>query len=143
MMGRIHTGNGRAASVPAGLIGAAGFSIAVTLAVSALGAYLVSKEWIGVQQIGIWAMATLILSSVIGGLTAAERIKRLRFQMALMHGLIYYLMLLCLTLLLFGGKYTGMGTTFALIGIGSLIGGVLSKREKGKRKAGRRRKIHC
>ena len=143
MMGRIHTGNGRAVSLPAGLSGAVGISMVATVAASALGAYLVSIEWIAEQHIGIWSMGTLILSSVMGGMTAAQRIKRLRIQMALLNGMIYFLMLLCLTLLVFGGKITGMGTTLVLIGIGSVGGGMLSKHERGKGKGRRRKKLHC
>ncbi len=134
--------NGRATSVPIGLISGAAMSMMATTVLAALGAIMISKEWLAQEQMGVWAMGTLVMSAMAGSMTAAARIKRLKVQMALLNGACYFLMLICLALFVFRGKPAGLGTTFVLVLIGSITGGLLTIRERRVGKGGRRKKLH-
>lgn len=127
---------GAAMGIAAGLAFALLASLAVTLAGSALTALLVSSEKIGEGAIGYAAMMILALASVLGAWVAVILVKRLRLQVAMLSGGCYYLMLLAMTALLFGGQYQGMGTTAIIVLAGSaLIAFLPAKGSKtGKRK---------
>lgn len=134
--------SGRAASIPMGMLTAAAVSIILTVLISTIGAILISKEVLAQEGIGIWSMLTLVTGTLAGGITAAGRIKRRRLQMSLIHGGIYYLILLSMTVLFFGGEYSGMGTVFITVTVSALVAGVLSSGGWGKRKSGIRKKSH-
>lgn len=106
---------GTAMSIPAGIAFALLASMVMTLAGSALTALLVSSEKIGEGAIGYMAMLILALASVIGALVAVMLVKRLRLQVSMIFGGSYYLLLLAMTALLFGGQYQGMGITACII----------------------------
>ena len=133
---------GRAASIPAGILIAMAVSSICTLMFSVIGAVLVSKEYMAQDRIGVWAIVTLVSASVAGGMIAANRIKRYRMQMAGLHGGVYYILLIGLNLLCFGGQLQGMGATLAFVLIGSLAAGLLSNQAAGKGSGRRRRKSH-
>ena len=133
---------GRAASVPAGMITAAGCSFALTLLISGLGGVLISKEWIPQESIGIWAAATVLLSALVGGIVAAERIKRRRLQMAMIHGAVYFLALIGLSMVFVHGELSGVGTILAAVFAGAAAGGLIAKSRSEHRKGVRRKKIH-
>ena len=106
---------GTASSIPAGLFQAALVSLAITAALSALAAWLVGSGTIPERAIGYCAMVILLLSAAAGALTAMGRIRRLRFQVGLASGGIYFLCLLAATALFFGGIYDGIGVTALMI----------------------------
>ena len=112
---------GTAMGIPVGLALALVASLVVTLAGAALTALLVSSEKIGEGAIGYAAMMILALASVLGAWVAVLLIKRLRLQVAMLFGGCYYLMLLAMTALLFGGQYQGMGTTAIIVLAGSAL----------------------
>ena len=66
-------------------------------------------------------MVILVLSALCGALMARSKIKRLRLQVCLISGGIYYLMLLGMTMLLFGGRFQGMGVTALMVACGSIL----------------------
>ena len=127
---------GRASSIPAGIATGALLSLAMTLLLSGILAYLVSRETIDLNAIGYCAMVTLIVSAGIGAWVSAKRIKKMPIQMAGICGLVFYMMLLSITALFFGGQYDAMGVTFLAVLAGSGGGGVLSasRPKKVKRK---------
>lgn len=111
--------SGKAISTPAGIGLGLLLSMMVTVGGAAILAWLVSGERIGEGVIGYGAMAILLLSSLLGALLAANRIKHLRVQMCLISGAAYYLTLLAITALFFGGQYQGMGVAAILVLVGS------------------------
>ena len=129
---------GRASSVPAGLATGTMTGFLIALLLSALAAYLVSCEMLSMNKIGYSAMIVLILSSCIGAWIAGKRIKKMPLQMAVASGLLFYIMLLSMTALCFGGQYGAMGSTLLFVMIGSGAGGVLASGTAIKRK----RKYH-
>ena len=106
-----------ASSIPAGIGIGLLVSMVVTLAGAALTAYLIHKESIPEEGMGYGILLTLLLSAAVGAWVAAKRIQRLRMQMCMLSGFCYYLTLLAMTALFFGGQYNGMGIT-ALVVIG-------------------------
>lgn len=124
--------------MPLGLATGLIISMVVTLALSAMIAYLVLNEAMKEEAIGYGAMATVLLASSIGSLVSVLRVKRRRFLTCVAFGCCYYLALLSMTALFFGGQYQGMGVTglliFAGVGVIALMG---LKRESS---AGKRRK---
>ena len=134
--------SGRAVSVPIGMLTACGVSIALTMCLSVIGAMLVSRELLGQERIGILAMMILTVASVMGGITAAGKIKMRRMQMSLLHGALYGLFLVVLTFLFFGGQFQGMGTTLVVIAVSSIGGGLIANRSEGKGSGKKRKKYH-
>ena len=67
---------------------------------------------------------------------AVKKIKKMPMEMALANGAAYFVILVLLTAVVFGGRYQGMGVTFLCVGIGSVIAGISAG--KGRRKAKRK-----
>ena len=113
---------GTASSIPAGIAFGVLISMIITLLGTAISAYLVHSESIRQESIGYASMAVLLVSGAVGALTAINRIKRMRLQMCLLSGACYFLVLLSVTALFFGGQYAGVGATglTILIGCGSV-----------------------
>lgn len=116
---KIPGSNGRASSIPAGLALAAAVSLGITGAGSVVTAWLVLRGSFPPGWAGYCAMVILLLGSITGAATAVSRIRRLRMQMSLAAGAIYYLCLVSITALFFGGRYQGLGVTGLIIFCGS------------------------
>lgn len=114
---------GKASSMPGGLALSGAVSMGITLLLAIVTAKLVDMGTLPEGGIGYAALGILMLSSAVGALTAVARIKRQRLAVCLGSGLIYYILLLSLTALFFGGQYTGMGVTALAVagGCGSVI----------------------
>lgn len=133
---------GKANSIPGGLAVSAAMSMLITLAVVAIGGYLLSKEIVAQEQIGYCSMVALLAGSVLGAVTAAQKIKHQKLLVGVLNGVVYYLMLLALTALFFSGQYQGMGVTLLLVLGGSVVGAILANREPKNRNPYRRKKIN-
>lgn len=129
---------GTAASIPAGLAMGTLVSLGITAALSALAAWLVRGGSVPEEGIGYCAMVILLLSSCAGALTAIRKTKRLRMQMGLAAGGIYWLCLLAATALFFGGQYEGIGVTALMVFCGSML--VILLAPGGQNRAGCRRR---
>ena len=131
-----HKATGRASSLPGGLAWGALVSMGLTLVGSALVALLVYRGSMPVDGIGYGAMVILMVSALSGAWTAWKKVKRLRLQVCLISGGIYYLMLLGVTMLFFGGQFRGMGVTALVVACGSILAilGGFSKGRGGKRR---------
>ena len=127
---------GRASGVPAGLATGTTVSTIVTVILSTVIAHLIAKEMIEMNAVGYGAILILLVSSMAGGWTAAKKIKKMPMEMALANGAVYFVILVLLTAVVFGGRYQGMGVTFLCVGIGSVIAGISAG--KGRRKAKRK-----
>lgn len=131
-------GSGRAVTIPAGLAMGAGVSMAVTLLGAAVTAWLVLAGTFAPAWIGYCAMVILLAGAASGAAVAVNKTKRLRGQMALASGGIYYLCLLGTTALFFGGQYRGMGATALMVFCGAALVIVLAP--GGQNRAGCRRR---
>jgi len=127
---------GRAVSMPAGLLFGTLISMGVTLLAVGLIARLASSEYLKETQIGYGIMLTLLAASFAGALAAVGRIKRQRLMVCALSGLIFFLALLSITALFFGGQYEAVGVTGVLVLGGSLLAALTGGRSnrRGKRK---------
>ena len=111
----IGKNTGRASSIPAGLAWGIGAALAITVLGSGGAAWLVLGGRLPAEWIGYCAMVILALSSGCGAAVAISKIQRLRAQMGLAAGGLYYLCLVIATALFFGGQYRGMGVTALMV----------------------------
>lgn len=106
---------GTAVSIPVGLTIGAMVSLAITGVLSALTAWLILGGNLLENSVGYCAMVILLISSAAGAAAAIHKIKRLRFQMGMASGGVYFVCLLAATALFFGGQYEGIGVTGLMI----------------------------
>ena len=129
--------NGKAVSIPAGVgIGTAA-ALGWTLMASALLAKLMDLERLPEDAVGYGAMVILLTASFAGAILAQRKVKRKRLQVSLITAAAYYLTLLSMTALFFGGQYAGMGVTALVILAGSGVAILIGMKEPGRKK-GRR-----
>ena len=129
--------SGTAMSMPAGLGIGLLVALVITIAGAAITAWLISSEKIGEGSSGYAVMVILALAAGLGALSAVYLIKKQRLQVCMLSGVCYYLSLLAMTALLFGGQYQGMGVSaIVILGICALIAFLPTKNGqiKGKRK---------
>ncbi len=123
-------------SIPSGIGIAAAVSIAVTLLGAAVIACLVDREVIAAEGISAASSLIWIIGAALGALTAMVRIKRMRMQMCMLSGGCYFLTLIAVTALFFGGQYAGMGvsTLCILCGCGAVaILSILAEKKGGRK----------
>lgn len=129
---------GRAMSMPGGLAFGGFCSLVVTLIFAAILAKLIEAETLPETSIGYGVMALLLLASFVGALVSSGRIKRQRLLVCLASGLIYFLLLLSMTALFFGGQYSAVWQTALLVLCGSMLAAMMRLQEK---RGGKRPKI--
>ena len=100
--------SGTALSIPAGLGVGLLVGLTVTIAGAALTAWLIATEKIGEGSASYAAMLILALASAVDALSAVYLIQKQRLQVSMLSGVCYYLTLLGMTALFFGGQYQGM-----------------------------------
>lgn len=113
-------------SIRAGLMLGLAISLGSTLLLSAVTAYLAGKGTVPIHTIGYFSMGILFISTMAGALTAQHKIQHLRLQICLASGGVYYASLILMTLLFFGGRFTGMGATAAVVACGSICAAMIS-----------------
>ena len=131
--------NGRAMSVPAGV----GIGIVISLVIMLSGAVLLSllvaSGKIPEDGYGFGVMITQLLAACLGALAAMVLVKHRKLMVCGLATGGYFLVLLSICALFFGGEYTGIGTTAVLILAGGAAAAVLGLREK--KSSGKRRKM--
>ena len=113
--------NGRALSIPAGLGIGLLISLLLTFGGAAALSHLIATEKIGEGAMGYGIMVILAIASAMGAWGATSFIKKMYLQVCLMAGACYYLTLLAITALFFGGQYQGVGVSGIIIMITSLV----------------------
>ena len=106
---------GTSKSMAAGLAVGTLVSLLITLFGAAVIANLVLSEKMASQGIGYGAVLVLLLASAAGAWIAAAMVKHRWLVVCMGAGGSYYLMLLAITALFFGGQYQGMGVTALLV----------------------------
>ena len=141
MKNKIATGKSSGVSVGV-LIGVL-VCVGVTLVATVILAWLIAAEKMGENAVGYGAMVVLLLSAILGSWTASVIIGRLRTQVCLITGGIYYLVLLSITALFFSGQYQGMGVAAILVIVGSGMTALFGIREKKSRKNKIKKRAFC
>lgn len=123
---------GKASSVSGGMAIAAFASMNTTLILSAVIAKLLDTERITWEQAGYWIMGMLYIASFIGGKSASAAMKRQRVLVCIMSGVLYWGLLLCMTALFFGGKFSAVWETAGMIAAGCGTAALLPEPRKKK-----------
>lgn len=125
----------RAVSVPAGIGIGIGISLIMTLAGAAVLAYLIVNETISQEGIGYGTMIILTVSSALGALAACLTIQQKRAIVCGLTGIGYYLILLLITVFVFGGEFAGVGVSavMVLLGVGLAILAGIRKKGSGRK----------
>lgn len=131
--------SGRASTTAVGLALGAGASMTLTLVGCAGVAWLVARETIQEGAMGYGIMVVLVAAAMVGALITSGRVKRQRLIMCLASGGIYFLILIAMTALFFGGQYGALGSTALCIACGS-GGAAFLKRDSEKGVKRKRRK---
>ena len=123
---------GRISSVPAGIAIGEGVSMILTVIGALVTAMLVDRGMIPEERIGYGSLLTLLVASVTGAIVSWKRIRHRRMMVCMIHSVGYYLLLLSITALFFGGQYEGMGVTALVVLAGGLCVALMGL--KGERK---------
>lgn len=102
---------GLATSIPAGLAAGTIAALLWTVVGAAITAGLISGETLPESAIGYGALVILITASFLSAQISFHKIKHRRALVSLAAGGIFYLVLLSMNALFFGGQYAGMGVT--------------------------------
>ena len=119
-----------ATSMPGGIFAGVFLSLLLTICNCGCIAVLLDREMIKWDSIGMAVLIGLLSSSFIGTKLAIKRIKRKNIQVCLFSGMTYWLVLLCLTALLFHGIYDAVGVSGAVILSGCLSAGLTNRNSK-------------
>lgn len=117
---------GKAKSVPEGLAIGTSVSLIITVILSALIAHFLNTEKITWIQAGYWIMGMLFSASFMGGICAYISIKRKRFAISVMSGLLYWGAMLFCTALFFGGDFSAVWETAGIITAGTVTAALIS-----------------
>jgi len=131
-MMNIRKASGRASSMPAGLACGALVSILATLILTALIAKLLQTGALAQEQVGYAAMILLLIASFSGAITAQGKVKHRRGLVSMLSGMVYFLILVSITALFFGGQYSGFWATGMLVLGGAASAALLSGNRAGK-----------
>lgn len=135
---------GRTKSIPVGLALGALTALGITVGLSLIGGKLMDMGIMGENVSGYWAMGMLMLSAFAGAMVAVKSIRRQKLAVCSMSVMIYYITLLGMTALLFGGELQGVGVTALVVLCGGALAAMaVSRQSRGggrtRRRRGRRR----
>ncbi len=133
--------NGRAMSLPGGVLLGSAMSLLWTIAASVILAKLMETETLREASIGYGSMVILLTASMLGSGIAWRRVKRQPVVVCLVTGGTYLLMLMGITALFFGGQYEAVGVTALLVIAGCTVT-LLWTMKKRKSGAGRQRRTY-
>ena len=123
---------GKAVSVPRGLFLSLAANVTIVIVGSAVIAILLNHKSITWNSTGYWIMSMLILAAFVGAKIAVSSIKTQRHLISLMSGLLFWMFLMCMTALFFGGHYYSFFETGILIISGSLAAALLHNPKTGR-----------
>lgn len=116
-----HKVTGKALSMPASFAIGVSISLGLTLILSAILAKLISIEKVEWERAGYWIMVILLTASAVGTKATCVMIKRRKAMSCLIAGALYWLGLLIIAALFYGGQYTGIGVSGMIILCGCAV----------------------
>lgn len=124
---------GTTKSMAGGIAVGWGISVLATLLGAMIVAYLLSREMMQMSAVGYGTMIILLGASAAGAALASRCIRRKRLVVCLLSGGIYYVTLLAMTALFFGGQFEGIGVTCLVVMGGSLAVGLMGLKGNSRR----------
>ena len=125
---------GKTSSVPAGLAMGAGISMGITALGTVLLSVLMDREVVDWKGTGYLIMVMILAAAFSGASVAYARIRHQKLLICLMSGMLYFALLLMLTLLFFGGKFEALGETALLAAGGSMCAAMAGSRGKSSKR---------
>lgn len=127
--------DGKASTTTIGLAWGMCEELLLTIIGSAIIAVLVLEGKMSEENIGYGIMLVLLAVSYAGAAFSAARIKRRKIMVCGISGLLYWLMLMLITLLFFGGQFGTVWAPIFLIFAGSMAAAIVPGRgERGQPK---------
>ncbi len=121
----------KGASLPGGLLLGGGASLITTLILSVIGGKMVDGGVLSQNSMGYVAMAVIFIAAFTGSVIAMNRMKEKRLMVSTLSAGVYYLLLLGMTALFFGGQYKGLGVTALLVLAGAVAPALLIQQGRG------------
>ena len=115
-------------------------ALVITMIICAIGASMITAARVGEDSAGIVSVTALIVSSAVGAGIAFTKTGHHRLAVCLGAGVMYLMILLACTALIFDGKYHAVGTTALAVLGGSGCAALFGLR--GKRPKSRYSKYH-
>lgn len=120
--------------VSTGVLLGVGVCLLLTLLGSIVLTWMIHAEALQSVAVGYGVICVLLLSSLVGTWIASVKVNRFRAQVCLITAVGYYVVLLAMTALFFGGRYQGMGVTAVVVILGCIIAILIGlKSQKGKK----------
>lgn len=128
---------GRSPSLMNAVLKGTGIAIGWTVLCAMIIAKLIDGEVMPMESVGYGSMAAHLSAVYLGALAAYKSAGHMGDAAAGITGGSYYMILLLVNALFFGGQFTGLGITLTLVVLAS--GAVILTAGKGRRRQGRRR----
>ncbi len=107
-------------SIPASLLIGATLGLLVSIGGVLLLAWLINTERIGQGAVDNGVLVILLVGSAISAAISSTVVKEKRLLICILSGLCYFLMLMAITALFFGGQYSGLAVSGLVILAGSI-----------------------
>lgn len=111
--------SGQGVTIPAGIAIGVITSVAVMLMGALLISFLVMNETVPINGIGLGAMCVLVLAAAAGAWLATVLTRQKKLLVSGLTALIFYLVLLSITAVFFGGMFAGMCIVALMILLGA------------------------
>lgn len=133
--------SGRAVPLPVGAGMGALYGFLWTLAGAGILGWMIHKMWIPIESVGYGITVILLTASILAASISYRKVKIRRFLSCISSGIGYFLLLLAMTALFFGGQYSGFGVTALLVLGGSLAAVFLGMEREGGSRRGRKIRV--
>ena len=120
--------NGKAKGIGQGMAHGILASSGITLLGTWIVACVIDREILSWQEAGYGLILILLLASFGAGVTVLNKTQKTKVSVCMLSGLLYWAELMSITALFFGGRYSGVGETAAVIFCGSILAAMTGKR---------------
>lgn len=127
----------REMGIPGGLAIGLAVSLVTTLLAIAILAWMISSAAVG-ESSSYWLCGIQLVSAALGALAATICIQKMRLQISLLAGVMYYLTLLGINALFFNGAYADMGVSALMVLLGCTVIAFLPGRKKSSVRKGKK-----
>ena len=104
-----------------------------TLACAAVLAKLLDSQILSMENVGYGSMVAVLSAVFTGATLAGKRAGHMVLQAAVISGIAYFLCLLLVNAMFFGGSYTGIGVTLILVILATSLAILAAGKGRGKR----------
>ena len=119
------TNAAKSKSAPWSIALGATVSLSITLSAAAIVAALIQSNKLSPEVIGYAVMIILIVSSLAGSMVAGKRSVTKKMIICVLTAACYFVALLCITAMFFGGTYKGISVTALVVASGSIAAGLI------------------